>query len=1038
MSRASRTLILHVALICAVLFTGTGTAQVITGTILGSVVDESRAALPGATILIKNLDTGQTRTLVTDSKGNYRAPGLSLGTHQVRAELMGFQPKVRTGISITVGREAVVNFVLGVAQLTEAIVVSGEAPAVNTTESTVSYLVDEKKIRDLPLNGRDFARLILLQPGVTLSRASADSANVGRGIKISVAGARPNQNLFTLDGTDYNDALNNTPASAGGVMTGVETIKEFQVLTNTMSAEYGRASGGVFNVVTKSGTNEFHGSVFEFHRDDAFDAKNFFDEKKPEFERDQFGATIGGPVVRDRTFFFTSYEGLREFKEITQVATVPDDEARQGKLPGKTPFTVNPLVVPYLNLYPRANGPRLLDSSGNPTGVAEFRGVMPRDSLQDFAMIRVDHNFSEQDSAFARFLYDDSDLDEPVNFPTFPNIVRNRKELATLEERHIFSSATLNEVRFGLNRSKPFEDVNPVDPHTEIAFVPGKAFGEVAITGLTEIGTDRTNPKKFFVEIYQLTDNFSFIQGRHAAKAGLNFEHFRYDSNSESRTRGRLRFRGLEDFLRGRTRDFEVARAGSDFARRYSQSLVGIFIQDDFRATPRFTVNAGLRWEFVTTPKEEDGKVSNLRNLTDSSMTVGDPLFKNNSKKNLAPRLGFAWDVFGDGKTAVRGGYGIFYEQPLFYQWRNPIFRSLPFVDRARVNRPALPPDPSLAQPGGVSETEAFVYDLDAIYVTQYNINAQQDLGFLDTVVFLGYVGSRGHNLLGQGDANIAIPEILPDGTEFFPEGAERRNPNFGTIRAIMQGFRSEYSGVHFGLLKRRSNGWQGQLSYTYGDSKDNRSGSGGRQEYANGQARTFDPYNFDRDWGRSDYDVRHNLIGNASWDLPLGSGRLREGWQINLIGTYASGVPFSPIIPGDPDRDASDDNAARPNVVPGCNPESVSGGRGPSQWFNPACYSFPAPGTRGNAKRNSLEGPALRLVDLALVKTTPLINNYDLQLRVEVFNVFDWANFDLPANDPDGAAVFDERGRPLADAGKIFRTVTDGRSVQFAVRLTF
>lgn len=1014
-------------------------AQVITGTILGNVTDESRAALPGATIVIKNLDTGRTRTLVTDQAGNYRAPGLGLGQYEVRAELMGFQPKVRTGISLTVGREAVVKFTLGVAPVSEAIVVTGEASLVQTTESTLSYLVDEEKIQNLPLNGRDFSRLILLQPGISLSRASVDSSNVGRGIKISVAGARPNQNLFTLDGTDYNDALNNTPASAQGVMTGVETIKEFQVLTNTMSAEYGRASGGVFNVVTKSGTNEFHGSAFEFHRNDSFDAKNFFDEEKPEFERDQFGMSLGGPIITDRTFFFTSFEGLREFKGITLLATVPDDDARRGILPGRSePISIDPNVVPYLELFPRANGPRLLDADGNPTGVAEFRGVMPRDSNQDFAMIRIDHNFSDQDSFFARVLYDDSELDQPRNFPDFPNIVRNRKEVTTVEERHMFSSAMLNEVRLGLNRSRPSEDVNPTDPHTEIAFVPGAMFGEVAVTGLTEIGTDRTNPKKFFVDIYQLTDNFSFLRGRHAAKIGVNFEHFRYDANSESRTRGRLRFRGLEDFLRGRTRDFEIARAGSDFARRYRQNLFGIYVQDDFRATPRLTVNAGLRWEFVTTPREKDGKVSNLRNFTDPEVVVGDPLFDNSTKKNLAPRIGFAWDPFGDGKTAVRGGYGIFYEQPLFYQWRNPIFRSLPFVARARINKPKLPIDPGLAGVSGRLSTESFEFDLDPSYMEQFNINVQRDLGVLDLVAFLGYVGSRGHDLLGQGDVNIAIPEIRPDGTEFFPEDSKRRNPNFGAIRAIMQGFRSEYNGAHFALLKPRSMGWQAQISYTYGDSKDNRSGSGGRQEYSNGQARTFDPYNFDLDWGRSDYDVRHNLIGNASWDLPLGSGRLLEGWQINFIGTYASGVPFTPIIVGDPDRDGTDDNAARPNVVPGCNPESVPGGRGPNQWFNPACYSFPEPGTRGNAKRNSLEGPALRLVDLALVKTTPLINNYDLQLRLEVFNVFDWANFDLPANDPDGAAVFDERGRPLADAGKMFRTVTDGRSVQFAVRLTF
>jgi hypothetical protein len=1019
-------------------FAGVAVAQVITGTILGNVTDDSKAPLPGVTITLKNLDKGDTRTAITDPAGNYRAPGLNLGRYEVRAELSGFQPVVRTGINVNVGSESTLNFVLKIAQITEAIVVHGDIPIVNTTESTVSYLVDEKKIQDLPLNGRDYASLILLQPNVTLSRASADSSNVGRGVKISVAGSRPNQNLFTLDGTDYNDALNNTPGSAQGNMTGVETIKEFQVLTNTMSAEYGRASGGVFNVVTKSGTNEWRGSLFGFHRDDNLDSKNFFDDEKPAFRRNQFGGSFGGPIIKDRTFFFTSYEGLREFKEITTVATVPDDDARNGVLPGVAPFKVNPLIVPYLNLYPQGNGGRILDSKGNPTGFAEFRGVNPRDSYQNFAMGRLDHSLTDRDSTFLRYVYEDSVLDEPITFPAFPNIVRNKKHVATFEERHLFSSSTLNEFRVGFNSSKPSEDINPLDPHTEIAFVAGKAFGEINVTGLSDVGTDRTNPKSFFSDIYQVTDNFSVVSGRHALKTGFNFENFRYNGNSETRTRGRLRFRSLSDFLKGTTRDFELAKPGSDFQRNYEQSLVGLYLQDDIKVGSRLVVNAGVRWEFVTTPTEKHDKVSNLRSINDSAVTVGGDLFKNHTYKDIAPRLGFAWDIMGDGKTALRGGYGIFYDPPLFFEWRNPIFRSLPYVDRARVSRPTLPIDPTKVVVSGPSDTESFQYDLDPIYVTQYNLNLQRDLGFFDTAVSIGYIGSRGHNLLGQGDVNIAIPEIRADGTQFFKQGSVRRNPKFGIVRAIMQGFRSEYNGATLSLQKRKTHNLQFQANYTYGKTMDNRSGSGGRQEYANGQARTFDPYNFDADWGRADFDVRHNFTFNSSYDLPLGKGRFLEGWQVNLVGTYASGVPFSPIIPGDPDRDATDDNAARPNVVPGCDPKKVPGGRSSNMWFNPACFAFPELGTRGNAKRNSLEGPDYRIVDVALIKTTPLLSGFQLQMRLEVFNVFNRANFDIPANNTDGEAIFDDQGNRLADAGKIFRTVTDGRSWQLALRLLF
>ena len=1007
-------------------------AQVITGTILGSIADQSGAALPGVSVTVKNQDTGLTRSVLTDASGGYRASGLSLGAYEVRAELEGFQVVVRKGITLTVGREAVVNFKLALARVSETVVVQAEAPLVNTTESTVSHLVDEQKIRELPLNGRDFSQLILLQPGVILSRNSASSANVGRGLKISVAGARPNQNLFTLDGTDYNDALNNAPASAQGLMTGVETIKEFQVLTNSMSAEYGRASGGVFNVVTKSGTNEMHGSAFEFHRNDRYDSKNFFDQTKPDFRRNQFGASAGGPLVRDRTFFFASFEGLREDKGITSVSTVLDDNARQGILPGKVPIKVNPLVAPYLNLFPRSNGNVL------GAGAAEYISVFQRGSFQNFAMGRFDQNFSERDSGFLRYLYDSSHFDELVLFPEFPNLVQNEKQVLTIEERHVFSPTVLNEARAGINRSNPREDINPLDPHSDIAFVPGKPFGQIQITGLTEIGTDRNNPRNFSQNLYQFTDNVFWGTGRNHFKSGINFEHFRYDGFSDSRSRGRLRFASIEDFLNGRTRDFELAKPGSDFERHYRQNLVGTYIQDDFQAKPRLMLNLGLRWEFVTTPKERDGKVSNLRSINDPAVTVGDPLFKNPTYKNLAPRLGFAWDATGDGRTAVRGGTGVFYEQPLFYLYRSPIFRSVPFVDRGLTSKPALPIDISKLGSGGVPDTEPMPYNLKSTYTVQYNLNVQRELPFFSTVASLGYMGSRGHNLFGQGDINTAVPEIRPDGTQFWPVGARRRNPNFGTVRSVLQGFRSEYNGLTFGLEKRRTNGLQAQLSYTYGKSMDNRSGAGGRLEFRNGQSRTFDPYNIDLDWGRSDFDVRHNLSVNASYDLPFWKGSVFGGWQVNVIGTYASGAPFSPIIPGDPDRDGSTENPGRPDLVPGCNPKIVPGGRSTNLWFNPQCFAFPTPGTRGNAKRNSLEGPSFSTVDLAFVKTTPVSAGVQLQLRVEVFNLFNRANFDIPINDPDGSAIFDDKGNRLADAGKIYSLISDGRQMQFAIRLVY
>ena len=1010
-------------------------AQDTSGTILGTITDSSGAVLPGVSVSVKHVDTGQTRTVITDASGRYRLPLLPSGAYEITTQLSGFQTVVRSGVTLTVGQEALVDTQMTIGNLSESIQVDAAAPLVETTTGTISHVVNEQQLNALPLNGRDFSQLALLQPGVVMSRSSVNGSNVGQGIKISVAGSRPSQNMFTLDGTAYNDALNNTPSSANGVMTGVETIKEFRVITNAMSAEYGRAGGGVFNVVTKSGTNKFTGSAFEFFRDSALDSKNFFDDEKPDFRRNQFGGSFGGPVLKNKTFFFSSYEGLREHKGITQVATVLDDNARRGILPGRAAVPIPATIQPFINLIPVANGPLIRDAAGNPTGVAEYNSVLNRQSDQNFGMLRLDHNFTPNSSLFGRYLYDDSKRDEPVNFAEWPNRVSNTKHVLTVEQHSIFSSSVINELRGGLNRSKPREDVNPLNPRTDIAFVPGQMFGELAVTGITEIGTDRTNPKQFGQDLYQFTDQLFLVRSRHALKTGIDWQNFRYDGTSESRTRGRLRFRSVSDFLTGVTQQFEIAKPGADFERHYRQNLIGMWLQDDMKLSNQVTLNAGVRYEFVTTPNERDGKVSNMRHIMDPAVTVGDPLFKNPTKTQFAPRLGFAWNVGGKGTTAVRGGFGIFYEEPLFYQYRSPIFRALPYVDRAVIANPRLPITLAAVAAGGVPENELFQFDLDPTYMTQYNVSAQRELPW-NSAVSVAYIGSRGTNLLGSGDVNTAIPTTV-NGREFFPAGSVRRNPNFGTLRMTLQGFRSEYNGFSVSWNKRQTHGLQFQTSYTNGHSMDNRSGAGGRQEFRNGQSRTFDPYNLDLDWGRSDYDIRHNVVLNVSYALPFTGSSFARGWEVSAVSTLASGVPFSPIIPGDSDRDASTDNVNRPDVVPGVS-TVPSGGRTIEHWYNVNAFAYPGRGFRGNSGRNILEGPGFATVDLSAIKTQALSGGTSVQLRFEVFNLLNRANFDMPFNDPDGQAIFDETGGKIPTAGRIFETSSEAREAQIAVRFIF
>ncbi|HEY7184265.1 MAG TPA: carboxypeptidase regulatory-like domain-containing protein, partial [Blastocatellia bacterium] len=431
---------------CIILCGAVAFGQATSGTISGTMLDPQGNVLAGASVKITNLGTGATREVTSNSSGYYRVTGLSPGRYDVEAAAQGFAPEKRNELTLSVAEDIVVNFSLKVGVTKQEVSVEVQPVNVETTGSTLNGLVDEKKIRDLPLDGRDMTQLIFLQPGVVESRGSAQTANTGRGSRFSVSGARPSQNLFQIDGTTINDALSNTPGSAQGLLIGVETIREFRVLTNTYSAEYSRAAGGVFVAVTKSGTNEIHGSVFDFLRNDSLDARQFFDRcqgfsstcsggGKPEFRRNQFGAAVGGPIIKNKTFIFASYEGLREFKGITTVALVPDNNARMGILPDpKNPGStiavkIDPRSIPLLGFFPLANGP------SNGDGTAQFFGVTPRNSNGDFYTVKVDHQLSASDSLSVRYLLDDSDVILPRFFPQFPNQAFNRKTLATIEER---------------------------------------------------------------------------------------------------------------------------------------------------------------------------------------------------------------------------------------------------------------------------------------------------------------------------------------------------------------------------------------------------------------------------------------------------------------------------------------------------------------------------------------------------------------------------------------------------------------------------
>ena len=738
---------------------GPAPAQNVGGSIQGTVTDSSGAAIAGATVIVRNVGTGDTREMVTDPHGRYHAPLLPPGEYEVRTSLSGFQPVERRGIRLTVGQDALVNLTLSVGPLEESVVVRGDSPAINLTSGAVTSLVGEREMRDLPLNGRSFQQLALLQPGVQAALAAGSDVVGGRTPKISINGARPEQNNFLLDGTDINNVYNKTPGSAAGVLLGVEAVLEFQVLTNAYSAEFGRSAGGVINAVTRSGSNRVHGSAFGFMRDSALDARNFFDPRdkpKPEFTRQQFGAVLGGPVQKDRTFFFAAYEGLRERLGVTGLTAVPDDNARRGVLPSGT-VTLHPAIPAYLEtLFPHANGRSL----GGGASEYLFTDTQPTD--EHFFQGRVDHRFTANDNVFVRYTYDRGDVERiPTDKPPISIIPeQTRNTYVTAEHQRILSPTLLNVLRVGLNRSVSLADnLRTIDIPPSMAWIPGEQFGYLTIRGMvTEMAGDFRLPRDDRLNNWQIGDTLTWTSGAHSMRVGFQTQYLQFDQHTTSQQGGIVNFANLESFLQGRAISVDFAVPGKiDPDRRYRQWLFGFYAQDDIHLSSRVTLNAGLRYEFVTTPTEADGKISNLRNVTDSELIVGDPWHENPSLKNVAPRIGVAWDPLGDGKTSVRSGFGLFYDEilPKYYFFSGSL--NPPFTTRTSIPNPPFPNVVANFNPNAPirAQLQTVNFDLTTPFIMQFNASVQRALpGNWDVMV--GYVGSRGIDLIRLGDANLA------------------------------------------------------------------------------------------------------------------------------------------------------------------------------------------------------------------------------------------------------------------------------------------
>jgi len=1033
-----------------VLVTGsTCLAQVAGGTISGSVRDSSGRAIAGAQVAVKNSETAILRSIDADNDGIYTAPNLVAGTYQISASKEGFATLVRSGVLVTVGSEEVIDFKLGPGEVKTKIEVSGTPPAIQLASSSLEATENSTTVRELPLNGRDWTTLAQLQPGVTgvyqlPLGLSNQRANRGLGTQFSIGGARPQGNNYRLDGISINDYSNAGSGSVLGVLLGVEAIEEFSVVTNSAPASYGRTSGGVINSITRSGTNELHGSAYEFLRNSALDARNYFDTTSSPlpFRRNQFGADAGGPIIKSKLFVFGDYEGIRQLLSTTTVDIVPSAAARTGNLTSGT-VSVDPSVEPYLALYPLPNGP-VEGDTGN------FTLATPQNTNEDFFTSRSDFTIGKVDSLFGTYIFDNGKTEGPDSFNN--NIIGtlSRRQAVVLEETHLFGAHMGNTTRLGFSRvvsqaAKSLKAINPLAADTSLGFLPGQPVGTITNAELSTFpgGFGAVGEFDFHYNSYQFYDDAFATLGTHSLKFGFAFENIRDNELGKTSPLGQFVFGSLSAFLQDQPTSFNAPIGNGITPRDLRQSIYAGYVMDDWRARPNLTLNLGLRYEAATVPSEAHGKLSNLPSLTSTAPHLGDPFFSNPTKLNFESRVGFAWDPLGNGKTSIRAGFGIFDNLPLPYLFAVTSLLSAPFFELGNITTLPQGSFPTGAFPLLTTPTLRYAYiqpNPPRSYDMEWNFNIQQSIA-LDMVLQVGYTGSRGVHLpYFTNNFDMVLPTLTPQGY-VWPVNGTPLNPNVGQISGTMWNSDSIFHALEIQLTRQLSKGLQAGVSYTWGKIIDAGSASANRDTYANSSPRLW----FDESNGRglADFDIRQNLTVNYIWEIPGFRARPRalqwalNGWQWGGILHVASGEPFTPTITGDP-LGVKGDQFDRPDVLtgPGCRGSLVNPGN-PLDYIKTQCFAFPNLSTRlGDAGRNILIGPGILNLDTSLVRNIGGSERFHAQFRAEFFNVLNHTNFASPVVTTNNTSLFGANGAPISSAGILTSTTTTSRQVQFGLKL--
>jgi hypothetical protein len=1042
-------------------------AQVGTGTISGVVMDRSGAVVVGALISITNTQTGVMTSATTNSQGLYVVPGLIVGKYDVQVAKQGFEPQVFRQVLLTVGANVVVDCKLAVGQVITALTVT-DFSQVNTTTAEISAFIGREQMENLPLNGRNFEQLIFLAPGVQAVTTGVQNSFYGRAPSYSISGSRPEGQELLLDGATIQGFWKHGAGnSIIGTSLGVEGIGEFQLLTNSYSARFG-GSGSVMNATTRSGTNSFHGSAYNFLRNDVLDARNYFNQApapQDAFRQNQFGGTLGGPIVKGRMFFFVNYEGVRSLKGKTSIGFVPNDNTRQGIVPcayapdlpcnpdGTATVPVSPASQAILDLYPKASGSAV--DPGSPVAEVSLQGSQPAN--EDYLNIRWDYHVSENDNFFARYIIDDGNATDP--FPSilglYPEQSRGRNQYVTLGYKKLTNPSLVNDARFSFVRTtmRAFTDVS----HPELQFFAfygeDRQDGNIGVPGFSQIGPSGFTPNYEIQNTFSLSDGISWAHGKHSIEAGIEFRRLQSPVRNGFFDDLGWSFPNLRSFLEGKPVNpsdppitlIAALPGKANSARSFREWDLFPYIQDTWRVSQNLTLTFGIRYNFISNPTEIHDQLCAYIAPSDPSTKGCTPVShvfpSNPSLKNLDPRVGIAWDPFKDGKTSIHAGAGVFHNPIQVRNYHTAYLFAAPYETALSLCVFGGPPCSYPVPFQGITVPiptigEALEYDPGTTpFVVQYNLGVQRSLG-KDTVLNLSYVGSRGYNLLVQNDTNPPIPAIVNGQPNFL--NAPRNNPNLGAIAVNLPDGSSWYNSLQVYLTRNVGPRWQFQGAYTYSKCLDYGSMAFALESSNSAQQARSDPYNLARDKGKCDFDVKHTFTGSATYFVPLRGNRIVEGWQLSTIAMAHSGNPFS--VQDGFDRVGLNNPAGtpgqRPNLVPGRSNNPILGQV--DQWYDPSAFALQGTGFLGNLGRNTLVGPRLFQLDMALAKTTRVTENTSLQFRIEAFNLFNHPNFGIPGQYLYTGVDQNDNGIPNPNAGRITNTVSSGRELQFALKLRF